>query len=216
MGSSRETIVYPYPRHTYLREEGLIDYYEALAAATELGLVIYKRGPLLTERVLSSVAFLESVVAVKYAVNDVKMFSSLVKTVSGDIVWLNGVAERFAPAYALEGAEGFTAGIGNFVPAPVLTLLQALAEKDWDRARRIKTLLRPFEDLREEAGSGASFGSAKNVPSVKSGLDHQGSYGGPVREPLVDVSAEDWDRVDDYIATIENAGVVPDTTVTTE
>lgn len=205
-----------YPRHTYIHEEGLIDYYETLAAATGLGIVVYVRGPLLTERVLGSVASLDDVVAVKYAINDVKAFSGLVEDVSGDVVWLNGVAERFAPAYALEGAEGFTTGIGNFVPGPVLALARALSVEDWQRARRIRTALRPFEDLREEDGGGVQFGSAKNVPSVKAGLDHQGSYGGPVREPLVDLSAEDRDRVGEYVSGIENAGIASDTAVRTE
>lgn len=205
-----------YPRHTYIHEEGLIDYYETLAAATGLGIVVYVRGPLLNERVLGSVASLDDVVAVKYAINDVKAFSGLVEDVSGDVVWLNGVAERFAPAYALEGAEGFTTGIGNFVPGPVLALARALSVEDWQRARRIRTALRPFEDLREEDGGGVQFGSAKNVPSVKAGLDHQGSYGGPVREPLVDLSAEDRDRVGEYVSGIENAGIASDTAVRTE
>lgn len=202
-----------YPRHTYLHEEGLIDYYEALASATGLGIVIYKRGPLLTERVLGRVASLESVVAVKYAVNDVVTFSRLVERVPGDVVWLNGVAERFAPAYALEGAEGFTTGIGNFVPEPVLALSRALSEEDWHRARRIRTALRPFEDLREEDGGAAAFGSAKNVPSVKAGLDRRGLYGGPVREPLVDLAAEDLDRVDEYLGAIDEAGITDERAV---
>lgn len=205
-----------YPRHTYLHEEGLIDYYETLASATGLGIVVYKRGPLLTERVLSSVASLDSVVAVKYAINDVKTFSALVEDVPGDVVWLNGVAERFAPAYALEGAEGFTTGIGNFVPHPVLALDQALSAEDWQRAGRIRTVLRPLEDLREEDGGGTPFGSAKNVPSVKAGLDRQGLYGGPVREPLVALSADDRDRVGDHVSAIENAEIASDTAVRTK
>lgn len=205
-----------YPRHTYLHEEGLIDYYRTLASTTELGIVVYKRGPLLTESVLNSVTSLDNVLAVKYAVNDIKGFSGLVESISGDVVWLNGVAERFAPAYALEGAEGFTTGIGNFVPAPVLALSRALSEEDWQRAKRIRTALRPFEDLREEDGGAVSFSSAKNVPSVKAGMDHQGLYGGPVREPLVDLSAEDRHRISDYITAIEKAQISSETTVPPE
>lgn len=204
-----------YPRHTYVHEEGLIDYYRTLASTTELGIVVYKRGPLLTEPVLDSITSLDNVLAVKYAVNDIKKFSGLVESISGNVVWLNGVAERFAPAYALEGAEGFTTGIGNFVPTPVLALSRALSEEDWQRAKRIRTVLRPFEDLREEDGGTVSFSSAKNVPSVKAGLDHQGLYGGPVREPLVDLSTEDRDRVSDYITSIEKAQIGSDTTVPT-
>lgn len=193
-----------YPRHTYLHERGVIEYYRTLASATDLGLVVYKRGPLLTETALERIGSLESVVAVKYAVNDVKTFSRLVENIPEDVVWLNGVAERFAPAYALEGADGFTTGIGNFIPDPVLALSDALSEADWERARRIRRLLRPLEDLREENAGSAPFASAKNVPVVKSGLDHRGLYGGPVREPLVGLSEEDEDRVKTHIDDVEN------------
>lgn len=194
-----------YPRQTYIHEQGLIDYYRTLAEATDLGLVLYKRGPLLTETVLDALAPLENVVAVKYAVNDVTQFSRLVDTISGDIVWLNGVAERYAPSYALEGADGFTTGIGNFLAKPVLALSRALDDDDWSRAKTIRDALRPYEDFRDETGGAPAFGSAKNVPVVKYGMDIQGMYGGPVREPLVALSDDDQDRVERYLDRIETS-----------
>ncbi len=192
-----------YPRHTYVHEEGLIDYYRAIADATDLGIVVYKRGPLLSERVIEAVAGIENVVAVKYAVNDVTEFSRLAASIT-DVVWLNGVAERYGPAYALEGAEGLTTGIGNFIPGPVLALYDAIESGDWERAREIRDLLRPFEELRAESGGGPAFGAAKNVPVVKYGLDLQGLSGGPVREPLVELADEDRERVERYLERVES------------
>lgn len=193
-----------YPRHTYVHEQGLIDYYRTLADATDLGIVVYKRGPLLSEAVLDTVTAFENVVAVKYAVNDVKEFSRLTETVSADVVWLNGVAERYALSYALEGADGFTTGIGNFIPRPVLALSRALSADDWSRAKEIRDALRPYEAFREEAGGGAAFASAKNVPVVKRGMDLQGLYGGPVRVPLVELSNDDRNRVERYLERIKD------------
>lgn len=192
-----------YPRHTYIHEEGLIEYYRTLAESTDLGIVLYKRGPLLNERVLEELSTISNVVAVKYAVNDVKQFARLTETVTGDVVWLNGVAERYALAYALEGADGFTTGIGNFVPQPVLALDRAIRDGNWDRAREIRNALRSYEDLREEAGGGPAFSAAKNVPVVKRGLDLQGMYGGPVREPLIELDDDDRERVATYLESLE-------------
>lgn len=193
-----------YPRHTYIHERGLIDYYRSIASSTDLGIVVYKRGPKISETVLAELASIENVVAVKWAVNDVKAFGSAVEVVSDDVVWLNGVAERFAPAYALEGADGFTTGIGNFVPKPVLALARELDEENWKRAKRIRNDLRPLEALRDEAGGGSQFSSAKNVPAVKHGLDVQGMYGGPVRSPIVQLSRADEERVETYIEEVEH------------
>lgn len=193
------------PTHTYIHERGLIDYYRTLADATDLGVVVYKRGPELTEPVLEELGPLENIVAVKYALDDVKTFSRLTETIPGDVVWLNGVAERYAPAYALEGAAGFTTGIGNFVPGPVLELNRALDEQDWERAKRIRDLLGPIEELRDEAGPRPPFRAAKNVPTVKYGLDVQGLYGGPVRRPLVELSGKDRQRVEEHVEAIEGS-----------
>jgi 4-hydroxy-tetrahydrodipicolinate synthase len=127
-------------------------------------------------------------------------------------VWLNGVAERYALAYALEGADGFTTGIGNFVPQPVLALERAVRGESWDRAREIRNTLRSYEDLREEVGGGPAFSAAKNVPVVKRGLDLQGMYGGPVREPLIELDEDDRERVETYLERLEaeNYPAAPD------
>ena len=190
------------PVHTYLHETGTLRYYEALADHTDLGVVLYKRGPELTHDHIRELSKRDNVVAVKYAVNDIKAFSKAVATTPGDLVWVNGIAERFAPSYAVEGAEGFSTGIGNFVPDAVLALDDALSAEDWRRAREIRDVLRPYEDLREETGPNNRFDSANNVPVVKHGLDIVGEYGGPVREPLVDLSADDAARVEEYYETV--------------
>ncbi len=49
-----------YPRHTYVHERGLIDYYRTLTEETDLGLVLYKRGPLLSETVLEELATIDA------------------------------------------------------------------------------------------------------------------------------------------------------------
>jgi 4-hydroxy-tetrahydrodipicolinate synthase len=192
-----------HPGHTYVHEEGLLEYYQKIAAATDLGLILYKRGPELTDELLARLSELENVVAVKYAVNDVCGFSNVVETATGDVVWSVGLAERYVPAFAVEGAEGFTSGIGNFVPEVPLALMDALQEGDWERAKRVRKLARPMETLRESAGSNNRFANANNVPTVKYGMELADLYGGPVREPLTDLTEEDRRRVEEYYGEIK-------------
>lgn len=196
-------IMVMHPVHTYLHEEGVLRYYEELTAYTDLGVVLYKRGPELTREHIGELEKRENVVGVKYAVNDIAEFSKAVETIPDDLVWINGIAERFAPSFAIEGAEGFSTGIGNFVPNAVLALDDAITAENWERARAIRDVFRPYEDLRQETGPKNRFGSANNVPAVKHGLDLAGQYGGPVREPLVDLSADDAARAEDYYETIK-------------
>lgn len=200
-----DAIMVMHPVHTYVHEDGILDYYRALADHTDLGVVLYKRGPELTHDHIRELSERENVVAVKYAVNDIAAFSKAVRTTPGDLVWVNGIAERFAPSFHVEGAEGFTTGIGNFVPETVLALQEALAEGDLSRAREIRDLLRPYEDLRQETGPNNRFDSANNVPAVKVGLELAGRYGGPVREPLVALSETDRERAAEYYEAITAA-----------
>ncbi|WP_137285846.1 dihydrodipicolinate synthase family protein [Halorussus salinisoli] len=207
-----DAIMVMHPDHTYLHERGLLEYYRRIIEAVDCGVVLYKRGPELTEDIIAELSTEDNVVAVKYAVNDIKAFSRAVENVPGDIVWSNGIAERFAPAFALEGAEGFTTGIGNFVPEATLALMDALRDEDWERAKHVREVLRPYEDLREETGPNNEFSAANNVPAVKYGMELAGRYGGPVREPLVELSEEDKERAEQYYEDIQEAVLEPEAT----
>jgi 4-hydroxy-tetrahydrodipicolinate synthase len=203
--SGVDGVMVMHPDHTYLHRDGLVEYYERLADAAETGVVLYKRGHDVPDDVLTELTAHESVVGAKYAVNDVKGFSAAVGDAAGDAVWLTGSAERYAPAYHLEGARGLTTGIGNFAPEAPLALFDALEARDYDRAREIRDLLRPFEDLREEPGENNDTVAANNVPAVKRAMDLAGLEGGPVREPLVELSEADRERVSDYYERIREA-----------
>ncbi|WP_227355978.1 dihydrodipicolinate synthase family protein [Haladaptatus salinisoli] len=202
-----DAIMVMHPVHTYMHEDGILDYYRSLVDHTDLGVVLYKRGAELTHEHIRALSERENVVAVKYAVGDLSAFSKGVRTTPGDIVWINGIAERFAPSFHVEGAEGFTTGIGNFIPQKVLTLQEALDDGDLTRAKKIRDLLRPYEDLREETGSNNRFSSANNVPAVKYGLELAGQYGGSVREPLVALSEDDQKRAEEYYEVISDASL---------
>ncbi|MEF8851314.1 MAG: dihydrodipicolinate synthase family protein [Haloarculaceae archaeon] len=184
------------PSHTYLHERGIVEYYRAIADRVDLPVVLYKRSHVVGDDLLAEVTPHPNVVAVKYAVNDVSAFAAAAD--DDDVVWINGIAERFAPSYALEGATGLTTGIGNALPAVTLALADALEAGEWSRAKRLRDVLTPLEDLRAEAGSGNDIAAANNVPVVKYCMELAGLTGGPVREPLVELDERDRQRAEEY------------------
>lgn len=192
------------PSHTYVHEQGLAEYYHRIADSLDCGIVLYKRGPETTAEIVAELSQKENVVGVKYAINDIAAFSCAVESCPGDVVWINGIAERFAPAFALEGAEGFTTGIGNFAPEATLALRDAIREENWEQARSIRAAIRPFEDLRAESGENNQFAAANNVPAVKYGMNLAGLYGGPIRTPLVELSEVDKERADEYYKELQS------------
>lgn len=191
-----DALMLMHPDHTYVHEEGLRRYYEHIDESTDLELVLYKRGPELTDELLDTLSQRDGVVGVKYAVNDIDAFARAVSNTNGDIAWICGLAERFAPSFAMEGADGYTTAVGAVVPDVALSLTDALEAGDWERAREIRDAVRPFEEFRDESGENNRFESANNVPAVKYGLEFRGFTGGPVRPPLAELSDDDKGRVE--------------------
>jgi 4-hydroxy-tetrahydrodipicolinate synthase len=175
------------PDHTFLHREGLIEYYERIGSASELPLVPYLRGLDLTPETVAGIAECSNVVAIKYALEDVSCFANAVDTCDADVVWINGMAEPYAPSLWAEGARGFTSGVGNFRPSLSLALYRALDAGEWDRARTLRNATFPFQSYRAGAGDGG-FPGANSVPALKIGLESVGLYGGPVRPPIASLS----------------------------
>ncbi|ADB63247.1 dihydrodipicolinate synthetase (plasmid) [Haloterrigena turkmenica DSM 5511] len=199
-----DAIMVMHPDHTYLHQRGLANYYHRICDATDLGVVIYKRGPEVPRDVIVDLSERENVVAVKFAVNDIKEFSQTVADAPGEVTWVNGIAERYALSFAIEGATGYTTGLGNFAPEATLALFDAVEDENWERARSIQRLLRPIEDLREEPGEDNALSGANNVSVIKRGMDLAGYTGGSLRDPLVDLSADDAARLEEYYETVQS------------
>lgn len=179
-----------HPTHTYVDRDALLPYYERILEASQLGVVIYKRGPELSDAVIAELVQHERVVGVKYAVNDVNAFANLVSEADGHpCAWLCGSAERFAPFFHLAGARGFTSGIANFAPGLPIAMHDALRADDVKRAMEVRAQLTPFEELR------ASRHNALNVPAVKEAMRQLSLDGGHVRDPLQRPSPEERERI---------------------
>jgi 4-hydroxy-tetrahydrodipicolinate synthase len=174
-----EGVMVMYPQHVFSSEEGLLYYVrEILDAAGTLGVVLYKKGPLLSDTVLDSLIGHESLVGVKYAFGRIVDFARTVQTLGTSIVWSCGTAERFAPFFWLAGASGFTSGLANFAPEVSLSMYNALKEGNYKKAMELQALISELEFQREGRGT------ASNVPVIKAMMDHIGLSGGACRPPV--------------------------------
>jgi 4-hydroxy-tetrahydrodipicolinate synthase len=174
------------PMHTYRSSQGLGLYYRRIVETLDVHVVIYKRGEFPSDELLAALVRDDRVVGVKYALNDPNRFANVVARTRGTrAIWTCGTAERWAPFFALAGAQGFTSGIANFAPGLARDMMAALQTGDYSRAMRVRAQVLPFEDLR------ARHDDANNVPAVKAALDCLGLRAGPPRPPLTPLSAED-------------------------
>jgi 4-hydroxy-tetrahydrodipicolinate synthase len=176
------------PDHTYLHEEGLLQYYRRLGEATDRPLVPYVRGFEPSVEYLGKLTRLDAVVGIKYALEDAVKLGAGIAAGDDDVVWVDGLAEPYALAYWAEGAEGFSAGVSNFRPELGLALFDALTENEWERARELRNACLPYQRFRGESGENNEIPGAVSVPAVKKGLELAGLHGGAVREPIQPLS----------------------------
>ncbi|WP_440767085.1 dihydrodipicolinate synthase family protein [Natronorubrum sp. DTA7] len=179
------------PDHTYLHEQGLLEYFRALAAATDTGIVPYIRGFDPSVAFLADLTEIEGVVGIKYALEDPVKLGEAVVAGDDDVVWVDGLAEPYAVSFWAQGAEGFTAGVTNFEPRLGRALLSALREGDWERARALQSAAVPYQQFRGQTGANNTLAGAISVPAVKYGLELAGYNGGNVREPIVGLTEAD-------------------------
>jgi 4-hydroxy-tetrahydrodipicolinate synthase len=181
-----EGVMVMYPQHVFSSEEGILNYYQQILDASEdIGVVLYKKGPLLSDAVLGKLIGHKNLVGVKYAFGRIVDFARTVQALGKSIVWSCGTAERFAPFFSLAGAQGFTTGLGNFAPFVSKGLLDALKKNDYNEAMRIQTKISALEYIREGRGA------ANNVPVIKALLDHVGLIGGSCRAPIHPLSNDE-------------------------
>lgn len=159
---------------------GILDYYRAIAAATDLGIVAYVRDPMFSAEVLTEVGQIPNVVAVKYAIDNPKLFAMTVEAVSTsvDLVWLCGTAESWAPFFWPGGAIGFTSGLANVAPEKAVAMRAALKSGDPEAIHQSWSDARQIEDLRDRQCG------ANNVSIVKLAAELCGLCSSAVRPPL--------------------------------
>jgi len=188
-GLGVSAVMIHYPQHVFISEEGLLSYYRRLLdAAKELNVVLYKKGPLLTDAMLEKLMNYENLVGVKYAFGRIVDFSRTVQNLGHGIVWSCGTAERFAPFFFLAGARAFTSGLCNFAPQVSRRMFDALKRGNFDEAMKVQKMITPLEDLREGRNV------ANNVPIVKAAMDYFGLKGGLCRPPIHPLSDEERDE----------------------
>ncbi|WP_262177430.1 dihydrodipicolinate synthase family protein [Haloarcula laminariae] len=195
------------PDHTYLHEQGVLDYYERLASVTDTPIVPYVRGFDPSVEFLTKLSYLDSVAGIKYALEDPVKLGTASRRGASDVVWVNGLAEPYAVAYWPEGIEGFSAGVSNFRPEVGLALHEALSNENWSRARELRDICLPYQQFRDKPGQDSTIAGGISIPAVKQGLELAGMHGGAVREPIrplteteVQHATELYNQLDDEIS----------------
>ncbi|OLV16696.1 dihydrodipicolinate synthase family protein [Deinococcus marmoris] len=179
------------PVHTHVSQAGLVQYFGQLCDGLELPVIPYVRhSDIVSDATLAQAVQHPQMPAVKYAARDLRNAYRLVQAIRDtDVVWVNGLAETWAPVFAPIGMSGFTSGLVNAAPHLSSALRDAMRAGNTAEVDRLVALLRPFEDLRSR------YNQAYNVPVVKEACAQLGLSSRAVRAPLTEMTPADREEL---------------------
>jgi 5-dehydro-4-deoxyglucarate dehydratase len=179
------------PYYANAPEEGLFDYYEAIANASGLPLMVYSRDwavfcPQMVARLAERVPTL---LAWKDGQGDARKYQRIMSHVGDRLAWLGGIGDDCVPAYFAIGVQAYTSSISNIAPKVSLQLAEAGLAKDFTRLDQLmRRYVHPLYALRDRT-------RGYEVSVMKTAMEILGMPAGPVRPPLTNCRPEDVEDV---------------------
>jgi 5-dehydro-4-deoxyglucarate dehydratase len=182
-------------------QEGLIAYTRAVAAVTDLPVIVYNRNNArYTEASAAEVAKISNVIGFKDGTGDLDQVARIVRAVTDstdkDFLFFNGMptAETTQQAYRAIGVSLYSSATFAFAPDLALAFYDALETGNDALANALlREFYHPLVRLRDTVPGYA-------VSLVKAGVALEGTAAGPVRPPLVMPTADDLAELRTIIA----------------
>ncbi len=178
------------PYFTQANDDGLFHFYQSIANATKLGLILFQTPTWnFSTNLLRRLAGVPNIVGLKDEHGDLHQFVRQWEAVSDRLELLCGVGEILAPSYFALGVKAFTSGLVNFMPRTCLRILQQL--RDGLMAAAARTVERetvPIYDLRVKRPGYRTL-------VIKEAMNLCGKKAGTVRPPLAPLPAEDREEL---------------------
>ena len=182
-------LVFP-PYYPEADDEGLFEYYRSIGNATRLGMILYSRDwtrftPVMVERLTA----IPNLVAWKDGLGDIRQLQAIMNRVGERLHWIGGAGDDLVGAYYSTGIRTFTSSIATVAPALSLKLHELAAADDSEALTELlESCVIPLYELRSRR-------RGYEVAAMKAMMDMVGLNGGPVRPPLVNVTAEELDEL---------------------
>ena len=177
---------------------GLVAHAEAVCASTKLGVIFYNRdnaviNELMLERLCDRCP---NLVGFKDGVGDIELMTRIHARIGERLTYIGGLptAETFALPYLDMGVTTYSSAIFNFIPVFAQEFYAAVRRRDRDLIfARLRELVLPYIAIR-------NLRKGYAVAIVKAGMKAIGRPAGPVRPPLTDLDANEFDELKRLIA----------------
>src|SRR4051812_38876781 len=167
-------------------DEGVTDYYKAIASAAPLPMIIYSRdwfnpSPALVEKIANAIP---NLIAWKDGQGDIRRYQLIRQRLGDRLHWIGGAGDDLVPGYYSMGIRTYTSSIANIAPKLSLRMHELASartpESDAELAVLMRELVAPLYAFRARR-------KGYEVSVMKSQMDLTGQTGGRVRPPLNDL-----------------------------
>ena len=182
-------LVFP-PYYPQADDDGMFEYYRSISQATRLGTIVYSRDwarftPAMVERLTA----LPNLIGWKDGHGDLRQLQTIMHRVGERLVWIGGAGDDLIGVYYRIGIRAFSSSIATVAPALSLKLYELATADDGEAlAELLETCVIPLYELRSRR-------KGYEVSAMKAMMDLIGLNGGPVRPPLVNVTAHEVDEL---------------------
>ena len=179
-------------------QEGLAAHVEAVCRSVQLGVIIYNRGAcrLQAETLAKLAGRCPNLVGFKDGIGEIELMVSIRRKLGDRFAYLGGLptAEVYAAAYKALGVPVYSSAVFNFIPRTAMEFYRALAADDHAvMGRLLDGFFLPYLQIRNRKPGYA-------VSIIKAGARLAGHDAGPVRPPLVDLTAEETAQLAELVA----------------
>jgi 5-dehydro-4-deoxyglucarate dehydratase len=136
-----------------------------------------------------------NLIGFKDGIGEIELMVSIRRKLGDRFAYLGGLptAEVYASAYKALGVPVYSSAVFNFIPKTAMTFYHALAAGDEATMNGLlDRFFLPYLEIRNRRAGYA-------VSIVKAGAKLVGHDAGPVRPPLVDLTADECARLDELI-----------------
>ena len=178
---------------TEASQDGVADHVEAVCKSVKIGVVVYNRNVCrLNEHHLERlVDRCPNLIGYKDGLGEIERMVTIRRRLGDRLSYLGGLptAEVYAAAYKALGVPVYSSAVFNFVPKTAMDFYNAIARDDHATvAKLIDDFFLPYLDIRNRKAGYA-------VSIVKAGARIAGYDAGPVRTPLTDLTAEEYEML---------------------
>jgi 5-dehydro-4-deoxyglucarate dehydratase len=168
------------PYYHQADDEGLLEYYQAIGAATPLPLLVYSRdwvnpGPAWVERLAAAVPTLT---AWKDGQGDIRKYQQIMHRVGDRLYWIGGIGDDAVPGYYSIGIRTYTSSIATVAPRLSVQLHEVAAAGDASALKRL------MDDYVIPLYAFRARRRGYEVTVMKEMMNLVGLAAGPVRPPL--------------------------------